>query len=1160
MIPGDDELADKVSSAGTKLQLAESDHLDNQPMATPYEAPEVDIAEDHSMGYLETLGRFFGRNYSPDFIKTTRSALREHSDVESLVKFPYVVFKDIQNGGSIPDIESGLMMNNRFETGEVFEDFKRLTPESTNGIREEDWSKLLTGTEAQQKEVRNNLLQHYKDQEVLREAGPAGTTLSFLAGGISPEVIVSPLMAVKRGSMIAGFGINTIRGAGYSAGIGSVFNAVHVATHDAATVEDWAERTALDAMVGGLFSGIAGAWKSGAPSVAEGLMEAAMHDLEVTPVFDEAGKLIKIKVDPPVGAYIGESGPSALSSDVNKRVQATQIKLDHGLSGIAEGTDQNILKRGAANAFDYAFGGKGALRFLHSPEIIGARSPYGATRQLFSHLSNKTPLTNLEAEAGKQMTAERFLKDFDYQKTSAQVANYGLYKDYFKTAKNGGQDPISEVMFRDRVGIALRNGDKDPDIAQVSEGAKLIRKKVIQPLSDHLVEIGEMSADAAQTTAESYFMRVYNRDMIRANEQEFVSFLSDYYHDVNQQVAQYAKLGAEEAEALIKSGKVGRELLTSEGSIRSYRDVNEIGYRELLQEEAQATANRILGESDEMISGQIFDMMTGRGGPSMAKSRVLMMSDNRLQKWLVNDVNHVLDVSTQTASRKIAFNKALMQIAQENGATATEAKELVKEGKEYITGRLQKEHADNKRAINAKYAGNEKKRIKELDKEQKLFDQNKQFLGDTIDVFMGTYGRYGSKGLNETIQFEKNLTSTMKLTNMVFSMMPEFLAPAYRQGLYGNLREGIIPVVANLNKLASKSSEARLAMADAGVAVEAFRNTRAMSLNDSVERYTPISTPGRVMQKINQLGSKFSGVNQVADFQELVSAQAFTGRTIRSIKAWEAGKKIKQVEKDRLLAAGINIDRDFPMLIKEINDHAKPINLSWDANVTQWKNDKAANLWNFALNNEVRSVISVSGMFTRPYAASRPVESMLFQMQNWVYRSQNNFLIPLLQGKTLSEGTYRKMSSIIAMSATGLYMNDLKRLALGKEIETDPEKRFWMAFDNSGLGGMQYETYKRIQAVAGLADQGPKKSVAEAFAGPAGAGLDEFQEAMRMFFPDMIGDFAIPWNEKGLHSTLKLLPMLEAGWFKGITNKAVGYWELPKTPGEARRAQSSGRR
>ncbi len=83
------------------------------------------------------------------------------------------------------------------------------------------------------------------------------------------------------------------------------------------------------------------------------------------------------------------------------------------------------------------------------------------------------------------MTAERFLKDFDYQKTSAQVSNYGLYKDYFKTAKNSGQDPISEVMFRDRVGIALRNGDKDPDIAQVSEGAKLIRKKLIQPLSDH---------------------------------------------------------------------------------------------------------------------------------------------------------------------------------------------------------------------------------------------------------------------------------------------------------------------------------------------------------------------------------------------------------------------------------------------------------------------------------------------------------------------------------------------------------------------------------------------------------------------------------------------------------------------------------------------------
>ena len=118
-----------------------------------------------------------------------------------------------------------------------------------------------------------------------------------------------------------------------------------------------------------------------------------------------------------------------------------------------------------------------------------------------------------------------------------------LYREYRFGAEGGtliergvnavqgvvGQDTgfLTKQEFRAEIAKAMRRGDQS-EIPQVQAAAQKIRKDLIDPLVARAQAKGLLPEDLQVKGAESWFMRMYNRDMIEANGPAFVDRIESW--------------------------------------------------------------------------------------------------------------------------------------------------------------------------------------------------------------------------------------------------------------------------------------------------------------------------------------------------------------------------------------------------------------------------------------------------------------------------------------------------------------------------------------------------------------------------------------------------------------------------------------------------------
>lgn len=100
-------------------------------------------------------------------------------------------------------------------------------------------------------------------------------------------------------------------------------------------------------------------------------------------------------------------------------------------------------------------------------------------------------------------------------------------EDIFREMKKSGLN-MSRQDFEEAVGRAMRRGDEgDNDF--VSRAAKSWRERVFEPFKNEAIDMGLLPADVSVSTADSYFSRVWNKEMLTAQEPAFKEKVAAYY-------------------------------------------------------------------------------------------------------------------------------------------------------------------------------------------------------------------------------------------------------------------------------------------------------------------------------------------------------------------------------------------------------------------------------------------------------------------------------------------------------------------------------------------------------------------------------------------------------------------------------------------------------
>jgi hypothetical protein len=337
--------------------------------------------------------------------------------------------------------------------------------------------------------MKQDLARQKQDEQTINDAGGLGTLASVMAGVASPTTLI-PGFALVKGGKAVGVASGALRGAA------SATTAIGI--DEALLQQSQVSRspmTSAMAVTGGVVLG--------------GLLGGGVSSLSKKQFSDIAAKVERDVIEPPA------IQPSKELGNYMKSVGAAMVEKP---------TLKDLTISGAA-----ALTVSRASRFVNPFNRL-ANSPFTTSRETLLRGFETTLEFNLHRD-GKTLgpAAETQIKLFDKYNATAIIA----YKENFKAFKqaestyNLGQK-ISGKEFRERLSRALRNGDVDPEIQEVTKAAQRMRKEILDPIKDQAIEAGLLPKDVSPAFAKSYLHRMWDRQKLLAYRDEAMTTLTKW--------------------------------------------------------------------------------------------------------------------------------------------------------------------------------------------------------------------------------------------------------------------------------------------------------------------------------------------------------------------------------------------------------------------------------------------------------------------------------------------------------------------------------------------------------------------------------------------------------------------------------------------------------
>lgn len=610
-------------------------------------------------------------------------------------------------------------------------------------------------TATQSWRIRKNIDQEFADQETMAQGGAAGTALMFGMGALDPVNLLPAGTAFRAWNTG-----RVLKGAAEGAAAGFVSSAIaepiFQATQETRTPEESIMNIAAATVLSGALGGGMG----------------LLHPKNIGPV-SEAFKADYLDAHAAFNAPEGGGGAGGA-----QRVETTTLSQETRLPMLGEALTRFVVDAGAGRNPV----GNPLQRLLSSPAVEVRRivqklaeNPLimkGATEDIAAPVSVQTRFKMLRAGLERSVEAVDFA--FNEHRFGRQVFA-GRARAAIQDLFGGDPNKLNYNRFKDRLSMALRNGDEDiHGMKEISDAAKKIRP-FLDELKDRAIKANLLPEDVEPKTAVSYLTRVYMVDKIARQRPEFEARAVRYLQ------------GLKDAEGL---------------------DAGDV------QMIARDITDKILGNNGSELT--TFDLEPNKRGA--AKERTFLIPDKDIEDFLDNDVERVLRIYHRKFGADVelatTFGRADMrdQITEVTDAYA----------------RVRQSVVDNKKLTEAQ-------REKQLHGLQTSLESDLRDIGAIRDRLRGRYGiPENPMGMMVRAgRIVKGANYLRLMGGVMPGSIPDVGSLAGYHGMGRLMRHGIAPLVTNLKKFKLNMKETKLA----GAATDLVLDTRAMSWADIGEDY-----------------------------------------------------------------------------------------------------------------------------------------------------------------------------------------------------------------------------------------------------------------------------------------------------------------------------------
>lgn len=594
---------------------------------------------------------------------------------------------------------------------------------------------------------------------------------------------------------------------------------------------------------------------------------------------------------------------------------------------------------------------------------------------------------------------------------------------------------------------------------------------------------------------------------------------------------------------LIDAGKLSEKLYyrNKQGFIKLRDPLKVPGLRKALSRfEAENIAMnsflKIQNINAEQMFAQAFEERFAGTGTNPLHRRTLMVRDNAVQDYLVNDLSKLTHIYTNFMAKMIGLEESLKPFGSG-----------YKDGLEYFTNKLNQEFTSNLAILEAKPKSVESdKAIKNLYKEK---DKNIKLLNQSLKAYWGNYNldKYSPSQLS-FLSGLRDWTVSTALGALPFVQVGELGNIMGEYGVMKTLGEGLFPTIANLFK--PGKNLIREDLAHVKLAIDRSLANYGDSLWGHGTDYHPRGFISRTMgQAANKLG-QITGSNLINDILNETAGRLSMSKTLSALDKYNKGGVLTKLEHERLHLLGMNKKEMAGRIMAQFEEYGSPVKFkngqAYEANFHLWKDNDATSAMLNSIQQEVEFLVLKPNIADVPFAFRDPVLASMTLFMSYSFASTQARLINLMQRPTLN-----KLIGTMVTMTMGAYVNPLREYVSGREPDLSAKGLMASAITNGLPGGYFIDGFNRMNAVLNIPllrelknDRFAGKGASQLLGGAMGSALDDMIRLINIG-----GDLA---SGRGLSDSdarkmIKSIPWAQSWQFRAPIDSYVKSLNLPKT-------------
>lgn len=365
----------------------------------------------------------------------------------------------------------------------------------------------------------------------------------------------------------------------------------------------------------------------------------------------------------------------------------------------------------------------------------------------------------------------------------------------------------------------------------------------------------------------------------------------------------------------------------------------------------------------------------------------------------------------------------------------------------------------------------ERQRQKQTDRLNKQYQQALEDMRVQIDRLR--YVR-GVPDDPEAIPFRAgrlamNLNLLRLLGGVVISSLPDLGSVLMRHGFFNAFRDGIVPMVRDLQTFKMSVAEARHAGVNLDIALHS-RMAAMYDIMDEVEHGTMVERGVQTMA--NKFGL-YSGMDHYNTGMKSFAGALINGRMMRSLEKMANGRASKG--DITYLAAngldGVDAERMWAEIVRTPGGGNK-VNGAWLPNTESWQDQDLARMYRAALGRQVEMEIVTPGTERPNWMDANMWGRLIAQFRSFTFSSHMRMITASMQEARIGNGwnVAQGVTTSMSMGLVSYYLWATTRGGEDREemLNASPEQWVNEALNRSGLLGILSEVKNVGEEMPGL--------------------------------------------------------------------------------------------